>query len=304
MPSRFLNLRVHGGKTLFLDEIGDIPVDLQPKLLRFLENREIHPLGEAHPTRVDVRVIAATNVILPDLIASGRFREDLFYRLNVVPLHLPPLRDRREEIPALAAHFIRRFAAEERKGTLTLSDDALECLLLYRWPGNVRQLANEIHRVVAMADADSVITAAHLAAQIRCARWTAPAPPSAPAAGAAAEPAFRLNPDEPLPAAVERLERLMVEAALSRADGRMEDAARLLGISRKGLFLKRRRWGLVPDGCLCRNRTNPERRLHPASVAGARALRDLRRAMTKGSRCDPRSSIPAGLGAMPDRAVY
>ena len=241
-------IRAAEGGTLFLDEIGDIPLDLQPKLLRFLENREIHPLGEVQPVRVDVRVIAATNVHLRDLVASGRFREDLFYRLHVVPLHLPPLRDRREEIPALAAHFISRFGAEERKGTLVLSDDALECLLLYRWPGNVRQLANEIHRVVAMADADSVITAAHLAAEIRGPRRTVPILPPAPAAAAAGEPAFRLNPDEPLPAAVERLERVMVEAALKRADGRVEDAARLLGISRKGLFLKRRRWGLGLEG--------------------------------------------------------
>jgi DNA-binding NtrC family response regulator len=238
--------RAAEGGTLFLDEIGDIPLELQPKLLRFLENREIHPLGEAHPTRLDVRVIAATNVNLEDGIAAGRFREDLFYRLNVVPLHLPPLRDRREEIPALAGHFIRRFAAEEGKGNLTLADDALECLLLYRWPGNVRQLANEINRIVAVAEPGSVITAASLAPEIRRARGGTPAGERRESAAAPPIAGFHLDPDEPMPDAVERLERLMVERALKKAGGRVEEAAKLLGISRKGLFLKRRRWGMAP----------------------------------------------------------
>ena len=129
--------------------------DVQPKLLRFLETHEIHPLGEPQPIKVDVRVIAATNARLEQLVADGRFREDLFYRLNVVRLKLPPLRERREEIPPLVDHYLRKFGDEQKKGRLTLSDETLEYLLLYSWPGNLRQLANEVRRMVAMAEANS-----------------------------------------------------------------------------------------------------------------------------------------------------
>jgi DNA-binding NtrC family response regulator/tetratricopeptide (TPR) repeat protein len=229
-------IRAAEGGTLFLDEIADMPLDLQPKLLRFLETHEIHPLGEPHPIKVDVRVIAATNANLEKLVAEGRFRQDLFYRLNVVHLRLPPLRERREEIPALVEHYIRRYADQQKKGRLTLTDEALEYLLLYNWPGNLRQLANEVHRMVAMAEPDSALTAAHLSAEIQATRRTIAAPPP--------ESELRISLDQPLPAAVELLERTMVQNALERAKGRLEEAAKILGISRKGLFLKRRRWGL------------------------------------------------------------
>jgi transcriptional regulator with PAS, ATPase and Fis domain len=229
-------IRAAEGGTLFLDEIADMPVDLQPKLLRFLETHEIHPLGEPHPIKVDVRVIAATNANLEQLVAEGRFRQDLFYRLNVVRLRLPPLRERREEIPALVEHYIQRFGEQQKKGRLTLTDEALEYLLLYNWPGNLRQLANEVNRMVALAEPDSALTAAHLSAEIQATRRTI--------AAAAPDSELRISLDQPLPAAVELLERTMVQMALERAKGRLEEAAKILGISRKGLFLKRRRWGL------------------------------------------------------------
>jgi DNA-binding NtrC family response regulator len=231
-------IRAAEGGTLFLDEIGDVGIDLQPKLLRFLEHREVHPLGEPHPVKVDVRIIAATNANLEQLVAQGRFREDLLYRLNALKLHIPPLRERREEIPPLVQHYIRKLGDEQRKGHLTLSDEALEYLLLYSWPGNIRQLANEVRRMIAFAEPDSTLTPALLSPEIQASRRTvaAAAPPT--------EPEIRLRLDQPLPAAVEILEQSMIRRALERSHGRVEEAARLLGISRKGLFLKRRRWVL------------------------------------------------------------
>jgi DNA-binding NtrC family response regulator len=236
-------IRSAAGGTLFLDEIAEVPIDLQPKLLRFLETHEIHPLGEPQPLTVDVRVIAATNASLEQLVAEGRLRQDLFYRLNVIRLQLPPLRERREEIPPLVEHYLRRFGDEQKKGRLTVSDETLEYLLLYSWPGNLRQLANEMRRVAAMAEPDAVITPALLSREIQASRRTIPAD-----ATLRDEPddeaEVRLRLDQPLPAAVEYLEQVMVRNALTRARGRVEEAARLLGISRKGLFLKRRRWGI------------------------------------------------------------
>jgi DNA-binding NtrC family response regulator len=233
-------IRSAAGGTLFLDEIADVDPEVQPKLLRFLETHEIHPLGEPQPVKVDVRVIAATNARLEQLVAEGRFREDLFYRLNVVRLKLPPLRERREEIPPLVDHYLRKFGDELKKGRLTLSDEALEYLLLYSWPGNLRQLANEVRRMVAMAEANSTLTPALLSPDIQASRRTIPAGPAA----IAPDPEVRVRIDQPLPAAVQLLEQTMVQSALDRTHGRVEEAARILGISRKGLFLKRRRWGL------------------------------------------------------------
>ena len=230
-------IRASEGGTLFLDEIADVPLDVQPKLLRFLETHEIHPLGEPHPLKVDVRVIAATNANLEQLVAAGHFRQDLYYRLNVIRLRLPPLRERREEIPALVEHYVNRYADQQKKGHLTLTDEALEYLLLYTWPGNLRQLANEVNRMVAMAEPDAALTAAHLSAEIQATRRTIPA-------SAAPDSELRISLDQSLPDAVEQLERTMVQAALDRTNGRLEEAAKILGISRKGLFLKRRRWGL------------------------------------------------------------
>ncbi len=232
-------IRSAAGGTLFLDEIADVDPEVQPKLLRFLETHEIHPLGEPQPIKVDVRIIAATNARLEQLVAEGRFREDLFYRLNVVRLKLPPLRERREEIPPLVDHYLRKFGDEQQKGRLTLSDETLEYLLLYSWPGNLRQLANEVRRMVAMAEANSTLTPALLSPEIQASRRTVPAP-----AATVPDPEVRVRIDQPLPAAVQLLEQTMVRSALDRTHGRVEEAARILGISRKGLFLKRRRWGL------------------------------------------------------------
>ena len=229
-------IRAAAGGTLFLDEIADVPVDVQPKLLRFLEHQEIHPLGEPQPIKVDVRIIAATNGNLDQLVAQGRFREDLYYRLNGVHLKLPPLRERREEIPTLLQHYIQRYGDEQKKGRLTISDETLEYLLLYSWPGNIRQLANEVRRMVALSETDATLTPALLSAEIQASRKTIPA-------SMAAEGEIRLGLDQPLPTAVELLEQTLVRHALERTHGRVEEAAKLLGISRKGLFLKRRRWG-------------------------------------------------------------
>ena len=230
-------IRSATGGTLFLDEIADVPLDVQPKLLRFLETHEIHPLGEMQAVKVDVRVIAATNARLEQLVAEGKFREDLYYRLNVVQLKLPPLRERREEIPPLVEHYLRKYADEQKKGRLTLSDETLEYLLLYSWPGNIRQLANEVRRMVAMAEVNATLTPVQLSPEIQSSRRTIPAT-------ATADPEVRVRIDQPLPVAVEILEQTMVRSALDRTHGRVEEAARMLGISRKGLFLKRRRWGM------------------------------------------------------------
>ena len=230
-------IRSAAGGTLFLDEIGEIGAEVQPKLLRFLETHEIHPLGEPQPIKVDVRVIAATNASVEQLVAAGRFREDLFYRLNVVRLSLPPLRERREEIPPLVHHYLRKYTDEQKKGRLTISDETLEYLLLFSWPGNVRQLANEVRRFVALAEPDATITPSLLSPEIQASRRTIPVAPTP-------DVEARVALDQPLPAAVEMLEQLMVRRALDRTHGRVEEASRLLGISRKGLFLKRRRWGI------------------------------------------------------------
>ena len=230
-------VRAAAGGTLFLDEIAEIGPELQPKLLRFLETREVHALGEPQPVQVDVRVIASTNGDLESLVADGKFREDLFYRLNVVRLRLPPLRERREEVPSLVDHYLRTFADQQRKGRLSLDDETLEYLMLHRWPGNVRQLVNEISRLVAYAEPDSIISPALLSPEVQASRRTVRVMPGD-------EPEIRVRLDQPLGDAVDAIERVMVVRALERAHGNYENAARLLGISRKGLFLKRRRWGM------------------------------------------------------------
>ena len=232
-------IRAASGGTLFLDEIGETPIDVQPKLLRFLESSEIHPLGESMPISVDVRVVAATNANLEQLVADGRFREDLFYRLNVVRLQVPPLRERREEIPPLVHYYLERGTRESRKIGIRFADETMEYLVLYRWPGNVRQLANEVRRLVALAEPGAVLMPEHLSHDIRASRRTIPASDRI-----LAPTEFVVRLDQPLPAAIEHLERTMVQNALKAAGGRLEEAAQLLGLSRKGLYLKRQRLGI------------------------------------------------------------
>lgn len=144
-------IKAADGGTLFLDEIGDLSLEVQPKLMRFLQEGEIQPLGETKPLRVDVRILAATNTDLERAVEDGRFREDLFHRLNIIRIHVPPLRDRREEIPVLAAHFLEHFSSRAGKQPLTMTQEAIDALTEHDWPGNVRQLRNEVERVVAYA---------------------------------------------------------------------------------------------------------------------------------------------------------
>ncbi|HEY2907492.1 MAG TPA: sigma-54 dependent transcriptional regulator, partial [Vicinamibacterales bacterium] len=224
------------GGTIFLDEVGELSLDLQPKLLRFLESGEIAPLGETGPSTVDVRVVAATNAKLETAVNEGRFREDLFYRLNVVRLDIPPLRERRDEIGALVNHFVTATALEFRKGFVRLAEETMEHFLVHRWPGNVRQLQNEVRRIVALAEADTVIPPTVLAPEILN-RHLVAQPTSA--GGDLAIPVR----DKLLPT-LWRIEREMIKVALRDNGGRVEAAAKALGISRKGLYLKRQRLGL------------------------------------------------------------
>ena len=163
-------LRTAVGGTLFLDEVGDLPLDVQPKLLRFLEQGEVLPVGETRPQRVDVRVVAATNVDLEQRVTDGKFREDLFYRLSVIRIHVPPLRERREEIPHLSTFFLREASERLGKPGVRLSPETLDLFDAFSWPGNVRQLRNEVQRAVAMAAPGSADHAGSAVADLRRAR--------------------------------------------------------------------------------------------------------------------------------------
>ncbi|PKP76250.1 MAG: sigma-54-dependent Fis family transcriptional regulator, partial [Alphaproteobacteria bacterium HGW-Alphaproteobacteria-3] len=144
------------GGTLFLDEIGELPLDIQVKLLRALQEGEVDPVGSKKPVKVDIRLISATNRDMLQMVKEGRFREDLYYRLNVFPVHIPPLRQRKDDIPELAAHFVRRLAAEEGKEVVGIAQDALQMLKAYDWPGNVRQLENTIFRAIVLCDGEAL----------------------------------------------------------------------------------------------------------------------------------------------------
>ena len=237
-------IRGAAGGTLLLDEIGELDPSIQPKLLRFLESDEVQPVGEPRPVSTDVRVIAATNVAIDSLVRTGRFREDLFYRLNVVRLRIPPLRERREEIPPLVRHFLRRYSREMHRDGLELSKETQHCLLLYDWPGNVRELANEIRSVVAVAEPHDTITPYQLSPHVRAASSPARDERGAAASVPTDPDALALRMDQPLSSAVEQLERAMIHRAIRESGGRVNAAATLLGLSRKGLFLKRRRLGV------------------------------------------------------------
>ena len=226
------------GGTLLLDEIGELDAHIQPKLLRFLENREIQPVGQTRPVRVDVRIVAATNADLEQMVRERRFREDLFYRLDIIRIRVPPLRDRREDIPPLVGQFLRRFSNEQEKQGIRVSGEAVERLSVRDWPGNVRQLANEIKRLVTLADNDTLITAAHLAQSAESFGET----PTPTRAKAHAYPnTITISTDQSLPAAIEEVERALIIRALSVTDGHLSTAAVRLGVSRRGLLLKRRR---------------------------------------------------------------
>jgi len=231
-------VRTAVGGTLFLDEIGDLPIDVQPKLLRFLEQSEIMPIGETKPQRVDVRVLAATNADLEQRVAEGKFREDLYYRLSVIRIHVPPLRERREEIPHLSTYFLREALERLGKPDVHLSSETLDVFSQYWWPGNVRQLKNEIQRAVALSAPGGTVEPAHLSPEIHSTRLTTAVTASAPSAA-------RHAPSSPnLATAVEEVERDLIQAALDRAGGNISETARSLGLTRRGLYLKIRRLGL------------------------------------------------------------
>ncbi len=231
-------VRAASGGTLFLDEIGDLPIDVQPKLLRFLEQSEIMPIGETRPQRVDVRVLAATNADLEQRVAEGKFREDLYYRLSVIRVHVPPLRERKEEIPHLTQFFLREVSERLGKPDIRISSEALDVFTLYWWPGNVRQLRNEVQRAVALARPGDTIEPGHLSQEIMATRL-----PSG--AGIPTTPGRRSVPSgTTLASAVEQVEREMIQNAIDRSGGNMSEAARVLGLTRRGLYLKLRRLGL------------------------------------------------------------
>jgi two-component system, NtrC family, response regulator PilR len=220
--------------TLFLDEVTELPLHLQVKLLRVLEDPEIRPVGGVKPVRVDVRIVAATNRDLAQAVGGKAFREDLFYRLNVISLHIPPLRERREDIPVLVRHFLDKFAGASGVAPKDMSADALAVLERYSWPGNVRELENVIERAVTL-ERDSVIRADSLPESIRGPQ----------------EPEFAgvKLPDEglDLDALMERIERDLLRQALRRAEGIQSRAAQLLRTSFRSFRYRLQKYGLDPS---------------------------------------------------------
>jgi DNA-binding NtrC family response regulator len=208
---------VADGGTIFLDEIGTITLSTQAKLLRVLQEREFIPVGSEQNVKVDVRIIAATNADLPRMVSEGTFREDLFYRLNVITIETPPLRRRREDVPALANHFLRRFGDENDKPGLTLTPRALDALVNYHWPGNVRQLENVIERAVVLSQTDSI---------------DIDLLPSELLAAPKFDSAANLPPDGvDLREAVNDYTRALIEASLARCGGIQRRAAQMLRVS-------------------------------------------------------------------------
>jgi transcriptional regulator with GAF, ATPase, and Fis domain len=219
--------KAHGG-TIFLDEIGEMPLSLQPKLLRVLQEREFHRLGSSDPVRINVRVIAASNSDLPEAVAERRFREDLYYRLNVVPLRMPPLRERLADVPELAGHFLEKVARDEMCPKKRLAEDALHLLMQYSWPGNVRQLEHAIEAATILSGNRSVLHASD---------FNLPAPRSSGAfgpLGALSVPESGLNFEQ----LISSIERKLLESALLKAGGNKARAADLLGMKRTTLISK------------------------------------------------------------------
>ena len=222
------------GGTLFLDEIGNIPLHLQAKLLRVLQSREVLRVGSERPEKVDIRLVCATNMDIPAMVREGRFREDLYYRINTVHLHLPPLRERRDDIVPLARRFMLSYAAKYRRSVTELSDDACSLLLSRQWPGNIRELQNAVEKAVIMSD-DAVLSAPDFGpSDALCS-----APSSAEGVPGRAETlhtgAVRTLDDA---------EREAICDALHRCGGNLSLVARELGISRPTLYSKLRKYGL------------------------------------------------------------
>jgi DNA-binding NtrC family response regulator len=208
------------GGTLFLDEIANLTLSQQSKLLRVLQTGELERVGSSKTRRVDVRILSATNADVAAEVAAGRFREDLLFRINTIELRLPPLRERREDIPLLAMHFLGDYAARYRKPTTKIHPDAMRTLLAYGWPGNVRELAHAVERAVLLAEGDTVRPAD---LNLR--------PPG--------EGSARLED-----LSLEEVERVLIQKALARFEGNVSAAAKALGLSRSALYRRLQRHSL------------------------------------------------------------
>ncbi len=217
------------GGTLFLDEIGEMPLALQAKLLRVLQEGEVRPLGASATRSVDVRIVAATNRNLEEEVKAGRFRQDLYYRLQVFPLRLPSLRERRDDIPLLARHFLERYSREMAKPVAGLSQQALELLMSYAWPGNVRELENEVQRLVIQAEPGGYVLPHDLSPRVRNVEGVLD----------------RIRPPRgTLKDMVEHIEKWLLIEALREHDGNKSATARTLGITREGLHKKLKGYGI------------------------------------------------------------
>ena len=216
--------------TLFLDEVGTMSPALQAKLLRVLQEREFERVGDSHTVKIDVRVIAATHSDLMKMVADGTFREDLYYRLNVIPIRMPSLRERREDIPLLVQHFLDRLSAEAGRPPVTVSQDVMRRLMAHPWPGNVRQLENAVERALAFSKGRAQIEVADLSPEIQ----------NMPAPEVVTDTAF---PDEGLDLAryVEAVELSLIRRSLERTQGNKRQAARLLNLKRTTLIEKLKR---------------------------------------------------------------
>jgi len=247
------------GGTLFLDEIGDLSLEVQPKLMRFLQEGEIQPIGETKPLRVDVRIIAATNADLERTVEDGRFREDLFHRLNIIRIHVPPLRDRREEVPVLVAHFLDHFSTRSGKQGIAMTQEAIDALIAYDWPGNVRQLRNEIERVMAYAYEGARISVEDLSPEVvhprrpmsgrpqmnRDRSYGSPVNETYTTNGNGHRPKLPVtNGGGKLKDATAALERQLIDEALIRNKNNLSRTAIDLGLSRRGLRLKMAQLGI------------------------------------------------------------
>jgi DNA-binding NtrC family response regulator len=231
---------------LFLDEIGDMGPKMQAQLLRTLQDGEVRPVGGSEPIRVDVRLVCATNKNLDEEVKANRFREDLYFRINVVTVQLPPLRDRGEDIPILVAHFLAKLARRERRETATLSPEALKLLKGYAWPGNVRELENAIERAVAVAKGN-VVLPSDLPPEISDSGGGSTSTPVPVAGGGAVRGGETgLLADRPTLA---ELERRYIQLVLSECGGNKKKAAEKLGIDRRTLYraLERGEGGGEPD---------------------------------------------------------
>jgi len=243
-------IRTADGGTLFLDEVGDLPLDVQPKLLRFLQEGEIQPLGDKKPIKVDVRIIAATNMPLEEKVADGTFREDLYYRLNVIRLRVAPLRERRSEIPPIVNYYVDRYSERFGKHGITFTPQTIDLMMVCNWQGNVRQLTNEIQRIVARAVDNEVVTPEHLSPELK----RSAQPLTAFDNGSNFKPIASYDGDfspftnitegGTLDEAVTELEMQLIRSSLTRHRWNISRVANELGLTRRGLYLKLARYGI------------------------------------------------------------